>query len=292
MKKATDLLITAWAWMSSLATLAAVVLLLAFLIKRGLGALDSRLFFGSTPWMDGVSGAKPVFDGIWPAFVGTFFLVALSSAMSIPVGIASGVYLAEYSSRRLRSFLGFAVDVLSGTPSIVMGLFGYTMILLLRKALVPQARTCLFLSAVCVALLILPYVIRTTQTALEAIPEHLRLLGPGVGLTRWQNIRYVLLPLASKGILSGVILAIGRACEDTAVILLTGVVASAGLPHSFWDKFEALPFRIYYLAAEHRSAAELDQGFGTALVLLLLTGSLFLVAFFLHGRFEKRWRTL
>jgi phosphate transport system permease protein len=291
MKKMSDCLITAWAWMSTLAALGATVILLAFLLKRGMGSLDTSLFFGNTPWLDGTTGAKPVFNGLWPALVGTFLLVVLSSAMSIPVGIASGIYLAEYASRRLRSFLGFAVDVLSGTPSIVMGLFGFTMILLLRKTLLPQARTCLFLSAVCIALIILPYVIRTTQTAIEAVPEHLRLLGPGVGLSRWQNIRYVLLPLASRGILSGAILAIGRASEDTAVILLTGVVARAGLPHSLWDKFEALPFRIYYLAAEHRNEAELDQGFGTALVLLLLTGSLFLVAFLLHGRFEKRWKT-
>lgn len=292
MKKTSDLFIIAWAWTSSMAALGATVLLLAFLLKRGLGSFDSTLFFGNTPWLDAVTGARPVFDGIWPALVGTLLLVTLSSAISIPVGIASGIYLAKYASRRLRSFLGFAVDILSGTPSIVMGLFGFTMILLLRKTLLPQAGTCLFLSAVCIALIILPYVIRTTQTAIEAVPEHLRLLGPGVGLSRWQNIRYVLLPLASRGILSGAILAIGRAAEDTAVILLTGVVARAGLPRNLWDKFEALPFRIYYLAAEHRNAAELDQGFATALVLLLLTGSLFLVAFILHGRFEKRWKTL
>jgi phosphate transport system permease protein len=291
MKKSSDLFVTAWAWASSLAVLSAMVLLLAFLLKRGMGALDITLLFGDTMWLDGITGQKPVFSGIWPALVGTLLLVILSSAMSIPTGIASGIYLTQYGSHRFRSFVGFAVDVLSGTPSIVMGLFGLTLILLLRKTLLPRAGTCLFLSAVCIALIILPYVIRTTQTAFEAIPEHLRLLGPSTGLSKWQNIRHVLLPLASRGILSGAILAIGRACEDTAVILLTGVVARAGLPRSLWDKFEALPFRIYYLAAEHRNGAELEQGFGTALVLLLLTGSLFIAAFFIHGRLEKRWKT-
>lgn len=291
MKKTLDRLIAVYAWLCAIGALLATSLLLVFLLKRGWGAIDSRLFFGDTPWLSAVTGARPVFEGIWPAVVGTFLLVSLSSAISIPAGVASGVYLSEYASERVRSLLGFAVDVLSGTPSIVMGLFGFTMILFLRSTLFPQARPSLFLAAVCIALLILPYVIRTTQAALEGIPKHLRLLGPSLGLTHWHNIRHVLLPLAGRGILSGAILAIGRASEDTAVILLTGVVAHAGLPASLWDKFEALPFRIYYLAAEHRSPAELDQGFGTALVLLFLTGSLFLAASFLHARFEKRWKT-
>ncbi len=291
MKKTIDRLIIAYAWLCSIGVFLAASLLLAFLLKRGLSSIDSKLFFGDTPWLSAATGARPVFEGIWPAVVGTFFLVFLSSVIAIPVGVASGVYLSEYASERVRSLLGFAVDVLSGAPSIVMGLFGFTMILFLRNTILPQARPSLFLAAVCIALLILPYVIRTTQTALEGIPKHLRLLGPSLGLTPWRNIRHVLLPLASRGVLSGAILAIGRASEDTAVILLTGVVARAGLPSSLWDKFEALPFRIYYLAAEHRSQMELDQGFGAALVLLLLTGSLFLAASFLHVKFEKRWKT-
>ena len=291
MKKTPDRLMTAYAWLCAIGVFLSTSLLLAFLLKRGFGTIDSKLFFGDTHWLSAVTGARPVFEGIWPAVVGTFFLVLLSSAISIPAGVASGVYLSEYASKRVRSSLGFTVDVLSGTPSIVMGLFGFTMILFLRSTILPQARPSLFLAAVCLALLILPYVIRTTHTALEAIPEHLRLLGPSLGLTHWHNIRFVLLPLASRGILSGAILAIGRASEDTAVILLTGVVARAGLPTSLWDKFEALPVRIYYLAAEHRSQAELDLGFGAALVLLFLTGSLFLAAFFMHARFERRWKT-
>jgi ABC-type phosphate transport system permease subunit len=91
------------------------------------------------------------------------------------------------------------------------------------------------------------------------------------------------------GIASGIILTIGRASEDTAVILLTGVVAHAGIPRNLWDKFEALPFHIYYLAAEYRNPSELEQGFGTALVLLLVTGLLFLAAYFLRRHTEKRW---
>jgi phosphate transport system permease protein len=290
MRTVSDRLLATLAWLSGGGVLLAIMLLLGFLFRRGMGSIDLRLFFGDTPWFEAMIGARPVFGGIWPALVGTFSLVVLASIIAIPIGIASGIYLVAYATKRLQSLLGFMVDLLSGTPSIVMGLFGFTIILALRKTLLPGARTGLFLAGVCIALLVLPYVIRTTESALEAIPEHFRLLGPSLGLTRWQNIRRVLLPLASRGILSGAILAIGRAAEDTAVILLTGVVAHAGIPGSLFDKFEALPFRIYYLAAEHRNPEELDQGFATALVLLFITGVLFLAAFFIQRRVEKRWK--
>lgn len=291
MQKSLDRLLTGLAWLSGGATLLAVLFLLVFLTSRGMAGIDLGLFFGDTPWLDALLGRKPIFGGIWPALVGTFSLVFLASVFSIPLGIASGIYLAEYASDRRHSLLDFMVDLLSGTPSIVMGLFGFTVILALRKTFLPGARTGLLLAGLCIGLLVLPYVIRTTESALEGIPDHLRLLGPSLGLTRWQNISRVLLPLAGRGILSGGILAIGRAAEDTAVILLTGVVAHAGIPGSLADKFEALPFRIYYLAAEHRSPQELEQGFATALVLLFLTGVLFLTAVLLQRSVERRWKT-
>lgn len=291
MQRASDRLLAGWAWLSGGGVLLAVMLLLGFLVDRGIASIDLALFFGDTPWLEAALGKRPVFGGIWSALAGTFSLVVLSSLVAIPIGIASGIYLVEYASNRWRSLLGFMVDLLSGTPSIVMGLFGFTIILALRKTFLPGARTGLLLAAVCIALLILPYIIRTTESALDGIPENFRLLGPSLGLTRWQNMKKVLLPLASRGILSGAILAIGRAAEDTAVILLTGVVAHAGIPWSLVDKFEALPFRIYYLAAEHRNQQELDQGFATALVLLFLTGLLFLSAVLLQRGVERRWKT-
>jgi phosphate transport system permease protein len=146
------------------------------------------------------------------------------------------------------------------------------------------------LSSACIALLVLPYLIRLTQIALEGLPEHVRLLGPSLGYTRWQNIRHVLLPSAGTAIFSGIVLAIGRAAEDTAVIMLTGVVANAGIPRALSDKFEALPFSIFYLTAEHRDDFELQKAFGSALVLLALTGTLFCLSYALKKRLERRWR--
>lgn len=290
MKRFSDRLLLFLAWLCGGGVLLVVLILLGFLLQRGAGSIGPELFFGQTPWLRAVTGRTPVFDGIWPALVGTTSLVVLSSFVAVPVGTASGIYLAQYASPRVRSLLGFAVDLLAGTPSIVMGLFGFTLILMLRRTFLPEARTCLFVASMCLALLILPYVIRTTQAALQAIPEPLRLVGPALGLSRWQSIRHILLPLAGRGMLGGVILAVGRAAEDTAVILLTGVVAQAGMPRSLWDRFEALPFHIYYLAAEHRTAGQLDEAFGSALVLLFVTGLLFLAALGIQRGVEKRWK--
>lgn len=289
--KVADVTTVALCWTAAGATGLAVLAVMGFLVYRGAGVLGVELFFGQTHWWDAVTGSRPVFDGLWSAFAGTLILVLLSCLMAVPVGIAGGIYLSEYASIRFRSVAGFAVDLMAGIPSIVMGLFGFSMIVVLRHTFAPQAKTCLFLAAICIALLILPYLVRTTQNALSGLPENLRLLGPSLGFTTWQNTRHVLLPSAGRGILSGVILAMGRAAEDTAVILLTGVVAQAFLPRSLWDKFEALPFRIYYLAAEHRTSAELDQAFGTALVLLMLTGTLFCLAFLVQRTLEKRWKS-
>jgi ABC-type phosphate transport system permease subunit len=140
------------------------------------------------------------------------------------------------------------------------------------------------------ALLVLPYTINATVQSLETIPEELRLLGPSLGMTPWQSFRRILLPASIRGILGGIFLSMGRAAEDTSVILLTGVVAYGGLPRSLADKFEALPFTIYFLAAQHQNTHELNKGFGAALTLLVLTGFLFYLARLLQTRMEHKWK--
>ena len=282
---------TVFAWLVSLGVLAIVAGVVGFLVARGGGTLGPKLLFGDAPPLDVVLGRQPAFHGLWPAVAGTLALVAGASLIAIPLGVASGIHLAEYGQGRGSRAYSFAVDVLAGVPSIIMGLFGFGLILFLRRTLLPDAKTCLLLAMGCLALLVLPYLVRTTETALRSLPESVRLAGPSLGLTRWQSIWHIRLPAASRGILSGVILAVGRAAEDTAVILLTGVVATAGLPARLTDKFQALPFTIYTLAAEHRNPAELDLAFGAALLLLGLTATLFLLASWLHRNLERRLGT-
>ena len=263
--------------------------LVGFLFIRGLPALNLRLLFGSTPAWDALLALRPVWDGIWPAAAGTLSLLAVTMVLVLVPGIACGVYLACFASPRERDWIGECVDVLAGIPSIVMGLFGLELIILLRRMFLPRGTTCLLLAAACLAILVLPVLVTATRSAVEALPRSLTLTADALGLSRAQAVRHLLLPAAGPGILGGVILVMGRAMEDTAVIMLTGAVANAGLPAGLTAKFEALPFKIYYTAAQYTSSEELARGFGTALLLLILSWTLILSARVLQRRLARRW---
>ena len=267
-----------------------VLALLVFLFWRGLPALNTALFVGDAPFWPAMLGRVPIWDGIWPACLGTLCLLGITMALVLLPGIGCGIYLAEYASPRRQRLLNSLMDILAGVPSIVMGIFGFTLILFLHRLGFAHASSGLLLAGACLALLVLPVLVVTTRTALESLPSSLRLSGAALGLRHGQIVRHLLLPGASRGILSGVMLALGRSAEDTAVILLTGVVANAGLPAGLGLRFEALPFFIYYTAAQYQTPEELQRGFGAALTLLALSGGLLLLSCWLHGRFRQEHR--
>ncbi len=291
MARLAERLAQIFSWACALAVPGLLLAFLGYLVMRGGPTLGPELLFGDVPADRVLFQGAPVFDGIWPAVLGTLWLVVLSTLMAAPVGVLAGAYLAEYASGRLKTALVFGVDVLAGIPSIIMGLFGFTLILFLRDAIDPQANVCLLLAAGCLALLVLPYLVNAARTSFESLPRSLRLTGESLGLTRNQIIFHILFPAASRGILGGLVLSIGRAAEDTAVILMTGAVAGAAAGPALFGKFAALPFQIYYLAAEHQNRQELDMAFGAALVLLSMTSVMFFAASLLRRSLEKRWTT-
>ncbi len=251
---------------------------IGFIINRGVPALSLSLFFGDADPIKGLLGLEPIWDGIWPACVGTMTVVACALSLALLPGLATGIWLATSAASRFKTILALCIDVLAGIPSILMGLFGFTLILFLRNWLLPSANTCLLLSALCLAMLIIPYLAVATRTALQALPASLEITALSLGMTRWQTLRVVLLPQASKGIIGGIMLAMGRAAEDTAVIMLTGAVANAGLPGGVFNRYEALPFTIFYYSAQYQSNSELQMAFGAALTLLCLTAAIFSIA--------------
>ena len=277
------------AYAAAAAVLAGLASLLGFLAWYGLPVLNAKLFFGDATFYDAVIRMRPVWNGIWPAFAGTLCLVLLTMLLALVPGVGCGIYLAR-AGGRFAALLSAAVDLLASVPSIVMGLFGFVLILFLRRTLAPHATTCIILAAFCLALLVLPALVVTTRTSLESLPPSFERTGLALGFSEPQLLRHLLLPAAGRGSLGGVMLAMGRAAEDTAVIMLTGVVVNSGLPAGLAAKFEALPFLIYYTAAQYADENELARGFGAALVLLLLSGCRMGAAWAMQRGMEKRWR--
>ena len=286
--KLLDISIIILSWCSTIVLVSAIFTIIGFLFVKGYGALDASLIFGETSPLDALLLKKPVFDGLFPAMVGTVFLVLLSVVMAVPVGLASGVYMAEYAGEIPRRILNLFFDILAGLPSILVGLFGFSVAVFLHHRFSDHIFPCLLISALSLAFLVLPYLIRSTQMALEEIPPSIRLTAPALGATRFQNIRHVLLPHSLSGILSGVILAIGRCAEDTAVIMLTGVVATAGIPRSILSIYEALPFYIYTVSSEYANQQELMTGYGAAIILLVICTSLFVLAHVIQKFMSRR----
>lgn len=264
--------------------IAAFASVLGFLIIKGWRTLNLELIFGTTPPLEALLFKRQVFNGLFPAIVGTLILIILSVCWAIPMGIGSGIYLAEYATGKTKKILNVFFDILAGLPSIVVGLFGFSITVFLNKHLSDHIYPCLFISSLALAFLVLPYIIRTTQAALEEVPVLLRMTAPALGASKLQNIIRVLLPQSLSGIISGVILATGRCAEDTAVIMLTGVVASTGIPGSLFSNYEALPFYIYYISSQYSNQKELTTAYGAALILLSICLILFSLAFIIKKR--------
>lgn len=266
-------------WTMTLVLCLCLSIFLTYLLKKGLPSLGTELIFGKAEPLRVLLGHARVFDGIFPAMVGTLFLVTLSAVLALPVGVCSGIYLAEYASPVMKKLFGSLFDILAGIPSIVIGLFGFSLSIFLHNHFSDRFGPCLLISALSLAVLVIPYIVRSTQMSLEELPSYIRRTALTLGATRLQNIAYVLIPNALSGISSGLFLAIGRCAEDTAVILLTGVVATAGVPSSLLSQYEALPFYIYYISSQYSNPAELSNGYGACLVLLGICSALFMFAY-------------
>jgi phosphate transport system permease protein len=287
MRAFTEKMVECLSWTLAFLLCLSLLVFLSYLLVKGLPSLGTELIFGNSDPVSVLLGHERVFDGIFPAIIGTLCLVFLSTLIALPLGICSGIYLSEYASPEMKKVVGGLFDVLAGIPSIVVGLYGFSVAIFLHHHFSDRLGPCLLISALSLGILVLPYIVRSTQTSLEELPAHIRYTATALGATRLQNVTYVLIPNALSGISSGVILAIGRCAEDTAVILLTGVVATAGVPSSLLGQYEALPFYIYYISSQYANPGELSNGYGACLVLLGICSVLFAVA---HGMQRRLFR--
>ncbi len=232
---------------------------------------------------------KEVVDGLFPAIAGTLLLILTSIIWAIPIGVASGIYLAEYCNLKWKPVFNFLLDLLAGIPSILVGLFGFAVSVFLHKHLSEHIYPCFLISTLALACLVLPYIIRTTEQSLVDLPFFVKTTGLALGASRLQNILLILIPYNLSRIISGIILAIGRCAEDTAVIMLTGVVAMAGIPNSLLSQYEALPFYIFYISSDYNSQEELMKGFGACIILLSICVFLFTLSHLLKRKAAIRF---
>lgn len=265
--------------LSIVVVLIALAVILFDIIYNGIPAISWEFLTG-VPRNLGREG------GIFPAIVGTFYLVIGAIAFSLPIGVGAAIYLTEYTREGIiTKTIRTGVDLLNGTPSIVFGLFGFAFLVLFLNFGVSMIA-----GQITLGLMVLPTIVRTSEEALKTVPLSIREGSLALGATRWQTIRRVVLPASIAGILTGTILSIGRASGETAPILFTAVVFSQRyLPTSVWDPVMALPYHLYILATNVPGATK--NQYGTALVLLVLVIAVYLVAIIVRDRYrsEMRW---
>jgi phosphate transport system permease protein len=226
--------------------------------------------------------------GIYPAIVGTLYLMFIVLLVSIPIGVLSAVYLVEYQpSRTFSKVWRTALHNLAGVPSVVYGLLGVGLfVYFLNFGL------SLLAAGLTLSLLVLPLVIAAAREAIQAVPDSLREASLALGATKWQTIRHHILPYSISGIMTGVILSLSRAAGETAPILLTGAwFYMSSLPSSVFDKFMALPYHIFTMSTQ---MADLELGkqiaYGTAVVLLMIILGMNLFAIIIRKKYREKYR--
>lgn len=295
-KRVTGGAIAAVTAAASIIVLFMVVFLMGTIVREGYGSLSWE--FLTQPPREGMTAG-----GIFPALVGTVFLVLIMTLVGLPLGILTGIYLSEYASKTspLTRMVRLAVNNLAGVPSIVFGLFGLGFFIqfvggsvdrFLGGGTLKWGQPNLLWASLTMALLTLPVVIVSVEEALKAVPDGYRQASLALGATKWTTILRAVLPAASNGILTGAILGISRGAGEVAPILFTGVAYFLpDLPGSPADQFMHLGYHIYVLATQSVDVeATKPLQFATTLTLLMLTFALNFAATYLRYRLRRRKR--
>lgn len=272
-QKLAFLLVSVVAW----AVTIPIVLVIGLIAWRGLAGLNWA-FLTEMPREGMTEG------GILPALIGTVWLTLGTAVVAMPLAIGAAVYLAEYARPGpLTSAIRLAIVNLAGIPSIVYGLFGLGLFVLFLGL-----GTSIAAGALTLGLMTLPVVISTAEEAIRAVPREFRVTSLSLGASRWQTIRHQVLPHALPGILTGIILGLGRAAGETAPILFTvAAFYLPELPGSIFDQTMALPYHLYVISTQV-PGMPLKVQYGTALVLMLIVLSLTLVATIVRTTMRRR----
>jgi len=261
----------------ALLTVLPIIALIGYIILKGSPAINWQ-FLSAMP-SDGMRAG-----GIMPAIVGTLYLTIGTAVFSVPLGVAAGIYIAEYApANRMPRVIRIAIINLAGIPSVVYGLFGLGLFVIFLKF-----GTSILAASLTLAIMTLPVIISTTEEALRGVPNSFRVVSTSLGATRWQTVWKITLPQATSGIVTGIILGLERAAGETAPILFTGATFFLPqLPKSGLDATMALPYHIFVISTQVPGMPVSIQ-YGTVLVLLVFVLGMNIVATIIRARARAR----
>jgi len=254
-------------------TLVVLLFIVGFVLEKGLPVVSFSFLF-SMPKDMGRAG------GILPTLVGTLLLPLLAIAIALPLGVGTAVYLTEYTREtRLTRIIRFGTDCLAGIPSIIFGLFGFIFFVTTLKL-----GWSLLSGGLTLAIMVLPTIIRTSEEAIRAVPRAWREVSFSLGATRWETVTKVVLPNALPGIVTGVMLSVGRSIGETAAVIFTAG-SSLRMPHSVFDSVRTMAVHFYIMAREGISN---ENAYGTAAVLVISVLLVNTTTYWLMHRFIAR----
>jgi phosphate transport system permease protein len=273
-----DKLFEYWGIISTLIGIVLLVFFMTDIFMQGISRIDAT-FFTNSP-----SGLKPETSGIFPALLGTLWILFLTASISIPLGVGAGIYLEEYSKKNwVSSLLEINISNLAGVPSIIYGLLGlevFVRIMGLGKSVLAGALT--------LSLLVLPIVIVATREAIKAVPDSIKQAAYALGATKWQTIWTQVLPSSIGGVLTGVILALSRAIGETAPLIVVGAAAYIyDAPGGVLSEYTVIPMQIYTWMPDAREAMKVNAAAGI-IVLLMITLVMNGFAVYLRNRWQKK----
>jgi phosphate transport system permease protein len=254
-----------------------LVVLLSVIVYQGIGRINWS-FFTNLP------SRHPEKSGIYTALAGMVSLLVFTLAIALPIGILSGIYLEEYGKRnRLAKIIEINISNLAGVPSVIYGILGLQVFV--RWSAMGNS---ILAAAFTLALLIMPVIIVSTREAIKAVPNSLREAAYGLGATKWQTIRRVVIPTSFGGILTGVILSVSRAIGETAPLIVVGALAYVPfIPEGPMDQFTSLPIQIFNWTSRPQQGFIVNAAAGI-IVLLLFTLILNGIAIYFRNRWQKR----
>ncbi len=256
---------------------AALFVVVGYVVINGIGVISWE-FLLESPY-------RFEYGGIFPQIIGSLCLVAVCLVFAVPFGLASAIYLAEYApDNAITKSVRFFVECLAGIPSIVIGLFGLTFLVYYL-----DLGICMLSGGLALGFMILPWTVRASEEAIKTVPEGYREASLALGVSKWRTIRSVVLKSAYPGIITGILLGLGKALGETAVVLLTaGSGLEPFLPKSIFDPVGSLPVYIYMMGTQGHTSAAYSRTFGASLVLIAMFLMISIFALYLRNRYTRR----